>query len=303
MSKTLRRTVMLCLAFLLVAAAQDAERRIIHIDASGGSQSGNIRSGPIHYTHPEPEGIVATVSTLTIFAQNATLRAPEGVLLSQAQGQREATFENGVRVSRGRLDAAGPRLVYSEVTGRGVLAGPSRIVIAPREEDDEEVEITADGVDFDVDTDTSTSRGNVRLVSGQSSAEAEEIVYEEERELARLREEAGQVRVLRQDDEGELTITADEIRVLTGGDMLLARGNVALVSGNTVSTGDIIFFDDEQSRAEIVGSPARSVNEVEGFELTGPRLEHLTDLDVVELLDGPPAFDEAEFALTSEAQP
>ncbi|MDQ3398179.1 MAG: OstA family protein, partial [Deinococcota bacterium] len=264
MSKALTMIITL---FLLAAVAQETgqtetqetgdqglERRVITIEASGGTQSGNIRTGPLAYSHPDPEGVVATVSTLTIYAQQATLSAPEGVLLSQARGEREASFVNGVRVVRGRMSATGPELVYSEVTGRGSLAGPTKIVLAPAAEDEDEVEITADEADFDVDADTSTSRGGVTLISGRSSAEAEEIVFEEERELARLQDEGGQVTIVRRDDEnGDLTITADEIRVLTGSDRLLARGNVTLTSGNTVSTGETVYFDDESSQAEILG--------------------------------------------------
>jgi hypothetical protein len=51
------------------SAQDDAEapaRRLITIDSSGGTQSGNLRFGPIRYEHPDPEGVVATVSTLTI---------------------------------------------------------------------------------------------------------------------------------------------------------------------------------------------------------------------------------------------
>lgn len=278
------------------------ERRIITIEAPGGTSTGNIRTGPIHFTHPQPEGVVATVATLTIYAQEATLRAPEGELINQARGRRTAEFTEGVRVVRGRLSATGPDLVYAEETGRGVLRGPAQISVSPREEDDDEVEIAAEEVDFDVDTDTSTSRGNVTLISGNSFAEAEEIVFEEERELARLRDEAGQVTIVRR-GESELTITADEIRVLTADNRLLARGNVTLTSGNTTSTGDTVYFDDEAARAEIVGNPARAVNEAEGFEITGGRIEQLTDLDVVELLTGPAGFDEGEFDLSLEARP
>src|SRR5690606_37843036 len=35
--------------------------RIITIDGSGGTQRGNLRSGPIVYEHPDPRGIRATV--------------------------------------------------------------------------------------------------------------------------------------------------------------------------------------------------------------------------------------------------
>ena len=62
----------------------------------------------------------------------------------------------------------------------------------------------------------STSRGNVNLVNGNQTAQAEEIEYEEERTLGVLRNEGGQVTVTRIDEDGaELVITADEIRAET----------------------------------------------------------------------------------------
>jgi hypothetical protein len=33
------------------------EKRIIRIDSSGGNQEGDLRFGPIIYTHPDPEGV------------------------------------------------------------------------------------------------------------------------------------------------------------------------------------------------------------------------------------------------------
>lgn len=304
MQRLLRLAGLALLALLLTVGAQELERRIITIEAPGGSSTGNIRTGPIHFSHPDPEGVVATVSTLTIYAQNATLEAPEGRLMNEARGEREASFEGGVRVARGRLSATGPGLVYSEATGFGVLGGPASIVVTPRDEGEDEVTITADEATFDVDTETSTSRGNVNLVSGRSSAEAEAVVFEEERELARLWDEGGQVSLVRAGDDGDLIITADEVRVLTADDRLLATGNVTLRSGDTVSSGDTVYFDDETSRAEILGSPAVSVNEADGVRVSGARLEHRTDLDVVQVLDetAPANFDESDFAMLSEGQ-
>ena len=125
---------------LLLALAQDevSQERIISIESNDGSQSGNIRYGPINYEHPEPDGVVATVSTLTIFSSNAQLRGPaetegeERLTLAQAQGEREATFTGGVNVERGRLTATGPDLFYSESEGLGTLTGGTEIVVAPR---------------------------------------------------------------------------------------------------------------------------------------------------------------------------
>ncbi|HZW99477.1 MAG TPA: hypothetical protein VFF10_05390, partial [Trueperaceae bacterium] len=89
------------------AEPPDPEARIITIDGSGGTQRGNLRSGPIIYEHPDPQGITATVSTLTILGQYAELTAPEGTSISRG-GERTATFQNGVEVNRGRLTATGP---------------------------------------------------------------------------------------------------------------------------------------------------------------------------------------------------
>jgi lipopolysaccharide export system protein LptA len=301
MRKSLPVLIAACILFAL--AQEVPERRIITIDSSGGTQSGNLQYGPIRYQHPEIDGIRATVSTLTIFAQEAELRAPEGVLLSRAQGEREATFLNGVRLERGRLTATGPSLHYSEATGIGLLEGPVEIAIAPRDEGEDPVAIRADTASFDVDSDVSESRGNVELTSGRSRAHAQETIYEEERDLAKLVSAGEQVRIVRVDEGGdELVIVADEVRVLTGEDKLLARGNVTLTSGNTISRGDTVFFDDEASRALILGSPAVAENDADGTRTTGAVLEHRTDIDAVRVYSAPLDFAEADFRLSSEGE-
>ena len=284
--------------------AQDAaEERIINIDFSGGSQrSESLRYGPLVYTHPDPEGLTATVSNLTIYAQNAELSAPDEVLIARAEGQREASFTGGVRVERGRLTATGPDLVYSESTGLGVMPTQTQIVVTPAEEGDAPVNITANEVTFDVDTDTSISRGDVTLTNGNQSAQAQELTFDEGRDLARLSSEGEQVTARRESEDGVLTITADVIRTNTTDDTLLATGNVTIVDGDITSTGDTVYFSDETSRAEVIGSPARSLNEAQGVTLTGARLEQRTDLDVVRVLDEsvPAEFDPAQFDLANE---
>ena len=284
-----------------LAFAQDSAdpSRIIRIEFADGTTSGNIRFGPITYEHPDPQGITATVSNLTILSQHAILAVPQEdqdeVFLSDAEGSREATFTGGVLVTRGRLEASGPGLAYSEATGLGVLEGPADIFIAAGAEDEEEVNITAGEVEFDVDTDMSTSRGEVLLVSGNQTASAALLVYAEERSLGVLTAEGEQVRIVRLDEDGgELVITADEVRVLTDDEMLWARGNVTVLDGDITSTGDEVFFDDEASRAEVLGSPAKSNDAGAGVELTGDRLEHRTDLGVVSIID---ASQPSEFAV------
>ncbi len=284
-------------------AGEGANERIINITYDGGTRnSPDLRYGPYVYAHPDPEGVVAEVSNLTIYTQQGELRAPEGVLIAEAEGEREAGFTGGVRVVQGRLTATGPALEYSEATGQGVMPQETAIVVTPAEEGDDVTNIAADTVTFDVDTDTSVSEGNVTLTSGNQDAEAQRLVFEEGRDLAVLTDEGGRAVARRQNDDGtRLTITADEIRVLTGTDVLLATGNVEIVDGAVTSTGSTVYYDDETSRAEIIGNPARSVDEEFGSSISGGRIEQRTDTDVVRQLSDPtPSFDAAQFALTSE---
>lgn len=286
-------------------AETPAEGRLITITYDGGTRnSPDLRYGPYLYEHPNPDGIVAQVSNLTIYTQRGELRAPEGVLIGEAEGQREASFDGGVRVERGRLTATGTTLNYSEATGRGVMPERTEITVAPEAEDDDEVLIATDEVTFDVDTDTSVSRGNVTLTSGTQSGEAEELTYEEGRDLAVLVSTEGQVTVQRRNDDGTfLTITADEVRVLTAEDTLLGVGNVTIVDGDTTTTGDTVFYDDAASRAEVIGNPAVSVDEAFGSRVSGGRLEQRTDINSVQQLSGTePSFDTAAFNLTTEAE-
>lgn len=305
-SKMIISLTTLFLILFSLAQEVDKSKRIITIAYDGGNRSApDLRYGPYQYSHPEEEGLIATVSNLTIYGQNAELKAPEGVLISEAEGQRESIFSGGVRVTRGRLTALGKEITYSEQTGFGVLTAEDLvdITIEPKESDEDPAEITAETATFDVDTDISVSRGNVTLINGSQSAQADEMTFEEDRDLAKLVNEVGQVIATKQDEEnGELIINADIMRVLTEEDKLFATGNVTLIDGDITSSGDTIFFDDTASRAEIIGNPAVSVNAAEGITISGARIEHLTDIDVIELLDDsvPTEFSEVEFLLTSE---
>lgn len=300
--------ILLTALVLLTALAQEVsetEGRIIRIDSEGASIGGNLRYGPHEYSHPEQDGIVATVSNLTILSGQAILRVPpeeQGeVLLAQAEGRRQALFEDGVKVSRGRLVATGPNLAYSEATGLGILQGGAQIEVAPEEEGEDPVSITTDEVEFDVDTDRSVSRGNVELISGNQRASSDEMLYEEERSLACLSGEAGQVTLTRTDEAGdELTITADETCILTEDERLYARGNVTVVDGSITSTGEEVFFDDERSLAEIIGSPAHSLDESTGSELQSDRIRQDIEFDFFEAIDASVAsdFERADFQPT-----
>jgi lipopolysaccharide transport protein LptA len=319
--------ILLAILFLLVVLAQeqtdtstepttgetteqtDEQKRIIRIDFSGGTEEGDLRFGPLNYAHPDPEGIVGTVSNLTIYGQTAVLSGPEGeeIPLTDAEGRRTAIFSGGLRVTRNRLEAKGPGLSYSEESGIGSMTGNVAIVVAPEKEGDDPVNITAEAADFDVDVNVSISRGNVQLENGNQTATAEEVVYEEDRELALMTSEGGQVTLTRTDKEDGsiLTITADEVRPLTGDKKLHAIGNVTVVDGAGISKGDEVFFDDNESRAEIIGNPATYDNDDEGTSLSSGRLEQFTDTDEVQALDEtiPSEFNADDFKLISELEP
>ncbi len=285
--------------------AGGAGERIITITYDGGTRSSpDLRYGPYVYEHPQQGGVAATVSNLEIFAQRGELRAPAEVLIAEAEGRREASFSGGVRVERGRLTATGAALDYGEATGRGVMPQKTAIVVQPAKDGNNVTNITTDQVSFNVDTDTSVSRGNVVLTSGSQSAEAEELTFEEERDLAVLTDETSQAVARRQSEDGTtLTITADEIRVLTGTDVLLATGNVSIIDSDITTTGDTVYYDDETSRAEVIGNPAVSVDEAFGFTTRAGRIEQRTDTDVVRQLSDPtPSFDAGQFRLTGEEE-
>ena len=94
-----------------------AGERIITITYDGGTRSSpDLRYGPYVYEHPDPDGIAASVSNLEIFAQRGELRAPDEVLIAEAEGEREASFSGGVR-GRARTahrDRTGARLQRSD---------------------------------------------------------------------------------------------------------------------------------------------------------------------------------------------
>lgn len=59
------------------------------------------------------------VKDLTILAPKATLIAPKGKTMQEAEGEREARFEGGVVVRRGRVEARGPPSSTGKAPGKG----------------------------------------------------------------------------------------------------------------------------------------------------------------------------------------
>lgn len=255
---------LLWLSLLGVALAASGVR-VIQVE--GGRLSGDLRYGPWTF-----EGEVrGRVKDLVIRAPKATLTAPKGKTMQEAEGEREARFEGGVVVRRGRVEAQGPSLVYRERTGEGELLGPARMRQEPRPGEDP-VEVEAARMTFQVDTDTSTSEG-ARLRSGQQEGRAGFVYYEEEKGLA-VFSDPKEVVLVRKRKDGDLRIRAKEVRSLTGPKRLIATGGVRLQDGDLVTTGESLYYDDTTGEAIVLGRPALSENKKEGFRLSGSTLQH-----------------------------
>ncbi|GLV47309.1 hypothetical protein TJA_04820 [Thermus sp. LT1-2-5] len=251
-------------SFLGLALAASGVR-VIQVE--GGRLSGDLRYGPWTF-----EGEVrGRVKDLTIQAPKATLTAPKGKTMQEAEGEREARFEGGVVVRRGRVEARGPVLVYREKTGEGELLGPARMRQEPKPGEDP-VEVEASRMTFQVDTDTSTSE-NALLRSGNQEGRADFVYYEEERGLA-VFSDPKEVVLTRKRKDGDLVIRAKEVRSLTGPKRLIATEGVRLVDGDLVTVGESLYYDDTTGEAIVLGKPAVSENKKEGFKLSGSTLLH-----------------------------
>ena len=253
--------------------------RVINI--KGGQAEGNPRNGPLEFSGD----FTATVQKLQIKGKKATLSAPQGSTLSEAEGKRIAAFDGGVVVTRGRLTAKGPSLEYKESTGLGVLAGPTNVVQKPEKAGDDDVIITAATSTFDVDTDVSTSEGSVKLQNGRQSGSSDKIVFDEKANLACLTgsKSVSLLREPKKEGQNKLTITSKESRVLTETNLLYAIGTVSLVSGNNTTTGEALYYDDEKEIAYVSGRPAKNVNKKDGTVISGSTIVNNTKLSQVKL--------------------
>lgn len=258
----MRRWVWLSLLGVALAASSV---RVIQVE--GGRLSGDLRYGPWNF-----EGEVrGRVKDLEIRAPKAILTAPKGKTMQEAEGEREARFEGGVVVRRGRVEARGPILVYRERTGEGELLGPARMRQEPKPGEDP-VEVEASRMAFQVDTDTSSSE-NALLRSGNQEGRAALVYYEEEKGLA-VFTDPKEVVLTRKRKDGDLVIRAKEVRSLTGPKKLIATGGVRLQDGDLVTIGDSLYYDDTTGEAIVLGRPAVSENKKEGFRLSGNTLQH-----------------------------
>jgi lipopolysaccharide export system protein LptA len=234
------------------------------------------------------------VQNLEIAAEKASLAAPEGGPVSNAEGKRVATFSGGALVTRGRLTAKGPSLEYKETTGLGVLAGPANIVQKPEKKDGDDVIITATKATFDVDTNVSTSEGNVKLVNGNQTATSSKVVYDEDSSLGCLTDgrTVTLVREPKNKNDNRLVITAKDVRVNTDTNTLTAAGGVRLEAGDNVTTGEALYYDDEKSTAWVVGDvakklPAKNVNRKSGSTISAGTIINYTKSNRADQLGTP----------------
>ncbi len=282
----------------LTALAQTASNPNRIVKIQGGAR-GNVRTGPLTYSG---NPVKATVSTLKIEAAQATLAAPSGVALLEAEGKRTANFTGNVQVDRGRLSASGSALAYSEATGQGVLSGnPSATFVPEDKEDGDKVSINASQMSLDVDNNVSTSTGNVRLTNGNQTGRADKLIFDEDKELAQMTGTPSLTRAAKANQK-ELTITGQEVRALTKTKTLYVSGGVKLVQGTQTTTGNAVYYDDRKNVAYVVGN-AVSVDSKSKVTVRAPAsgyLEQRTDLGRVRALNSAYKIPVEQFKLSGE---
>jgi len=295
------------LLLLTLAVLAQSKERIITIEAPGGQRSGNLRNGPWVYEAGRPGGVIGRVKDLEINATRATLEAPQGKTMQEAEGERVATFEGNVVVKRDRMTASGPRLVYREATGRCTLEGNPRMRQEPKDKDSDPVEVTAARMTFDVDTNISTSEGGVTLKNGRQEGRSEAVYYEEDRGLAVFNDAREVVLLRKREGRGDLVIRAREIRSLTDEKRLLAIGGVTLVDGDITTTGVRMVYNDNTGEAIVVGGrlgnedvKARSVNAKERGSISGSSLLHNVNRSQVRVLAQAPRLPVNDFRKLGE---
>ena len=297
----MKRPLILLSALILSTALAAQVDRVLRFDTAANVQ-GNLRNGPVNYTGKSGAAIKASVNNVNITAPRAVLSAPAGSTLAGAEGQRTAVFSGGeVDVVRGRLQAKGGQLAYSEATGQGVLTSNPSAVFVPETQGDDPVDIQAEQMSLDIDTNMSTSTGNVQLVSGSQTGKADKLVFDEDREVGVMTGSPSMSRAATAKQKA-LTITGDEARVVTKGKLLYVKGDVKLTQGTSTTTGNAVYYDDKNSVAYVVGN-AVSVDSKSGTTvkaLPNGYLEQRTDLGRVRALSKPYIIPVARFTLTGE---
>ncbi len=298
------RSVLLLSALLGTALASVAAPadRILRFE-TGAQFQGDLRNGPYNYTAKPGASIKVTVGKISIVSPTTVLKAPTGTSMADAEGKRTADFSGGVSVVRGRLNAKGTALAYSEATGQGVLTGTPSAVFKPEKTTDDPVNIAATSMSLDVDTNTSTSTGNVKLVSGNQTGRADRVVFDETKELGQL---TGNMTLSRAATAKakELNLSGTEARILTKGKLLYITGKVRLTQGTSVTTGDAVYYDDARNVAYVVGNAvsvdSKNGTTVKALPAATGALEQRTDLGRVRALSSGYTIPTAQFKLSGE---
>lgn len=303
MNRTQTRVTVLLSALIgttLAVAATAPINRVLKFETSAQLQ-GDLRNGPYNYTGKAGAAVKATVGTVSIAAPQASMKAPAGTPMANAQGRRSADFTGGVTVLRGRLSAKGAALNYSEASGQGVLTGAPSAVFTPEKKGDDPVNIAAVNMSLDVDTNMSTSTGNVKLVSGVQTGRADRVVFDEGKELGLLTGNMSLSRAATAKAK-ELNVVGTEARILTKGKLLYVLGKVKLTQGSTTTTGDAVYYDDARNVAYVVGN-AVSTDSKTGTTVrarASGALEQRTDLGRVRAVDAGFIIPAAQFKLSGE---
>ncbi len=303
MNRTQTRVTVLLSSLIgttLAVAATAPINRVLKFETSAQLQ-GDLRNGPYNYTGKAGAAVKATVGTVSIAAPQASMKAPAGTPMANAQGRRSADFTGGVTVLRGRLSAKGAALNYSEASGQGVLTGAPSAVFTPEKKGDDPVNIAAANMSLDVDTNMSTSTGNVKLVSGVQTGRADRVVFDEGKELGLLTGNMSLSRAATAKAK-ELNVVGTEARILTKGKLLYVLGKVKLTQGSATTTGDAVYYDDARNVAYVVGN-AVSTDSKTGTTVrarASGALEQRTDLGRVRAVDAGFTIPTAQFKLSGE---
>ena len=303
MNRTQTRVTVLLSALIgttLAVAATAPINRVLKFETSAQLQ-GDLRNGPYNYTGKAGAAVKATVGTVSIAAPQASMKAPAGTPMANAQGRRSADFTGGVTVLRGRLSAKGAALNYSEASGQGLLTGAPSAVFTPEKKGDDPVNIAAANMSLDVDTNMSTSTGNVKLVSGVQTGRADRVVFDEGKELGLLTGNMSLSRAATAKAK-ELNVVGTEARILTKGKLLYVLGKVKLTQGSTTTTGDAVYYDDARNVAYVVGN-AVSTDSKTGTTVrarASGALEQRTDLGRVRAVDAGFTIPTAQIKLSGE---
>lgn len=199
---------------------------------------------------------------------------------------------------RGRLQAKGDQLAYSEVTGQGVMTGTPSAVFVPDKDKGDPVNIRAAQMSLDIDNNQSTSTGSVQLASGTQTGKADKLVFDEDREVGVMTGNPSMSRAASAKQK-ELVITGTEARVVTKGKLLYVSGKVRLTQGTIVTTGDAVYYDDIKNTAYVVGN-AKSVDSKGGQQVSARVLLQRTDLARVSQFSGTYQIPTQNFKLTGE---